>query len=315
MPSTYTTNLRLTKQADGENPNTWGEILNEGVISLVDQAVAGYTSISVGTTATVTLTENQGSGDQSRSAILEFKGTIGGSHNNIDVLIPNNSKLYVVKNSITYTDSTDSLVLKVAGNTGVTVPSGTVALYVTNGVTVQTVEKTNLSSLTVTGAARFDSTVTVSGDATFKTNISVSGNTNIGGTVTVGGAAQFASTVTVSGKGKFMTGALTPIVTLTDAASVATDLNTGNVFYVTLGGNRTLAAPTETTTNIGAVGQIFIQQDGTGSRTLSYNTVFQFPGASVPVLSTAANAVDTLFYAVRTTTKVDAILVKNFSRS
>ena len=30
MPSTYTTNLRLTKQADGENPNTWGEVLNEG---------------------------------------------------------------------------------------------------------------------------------------------------------------------------------------------------------------------------------------------------------------------------------------------
>ena len=112
-----------------------------------------------------------------------------------------------------------------------------------------------------------------------------------------------------------MTGALTPIVTLTDAACVASDLNTGNIFYVTLGGNRTLKAPTETTTNIGAVGQIFIQQDGTGSRTLSYNTVFQFPGASVPVLSTAANAVDTLFYAVRTTTKVDAILVKNFSRS
>ena len=36
MPSTYTTNLRLTKQADGENPNTWGEVLNEGMISLVN---------------------------------------------------------------------------------------------------------------------------------------------------------------------------------------------------------------------------------------------------------------------------------------
>ncbi len=309
MPSTYTTNLRLTKQADGENPNTWGEVLNEGVISLVDHAIAGYTSISVGTTATVTLTENQGSGDQSRSAVLEFKGTIGGSHDNIDVLIPNNSKLYVVKNSITYTDSTDSLVLKVAGNTGVTIPAGTVALYVTNGVTTQAVEKTNLSSLTVTGAARFDSTVTVSGAADFKTNISV------GGTFIATGASRFDSTVTVSGKGKFTTGAFTPIVTLTDAACVASDLNTGNIFYVTLGGNRALEAPTNTTTNIGAVGQIFIQQDGTGSRTLSYNTVFQFPGASVPVLSTAANAVDTLFYAVRTATKVDAILVKNFNRS
>lgn len=309
MPSTYTTNLRLTKQADGENPNTWGEVLNEGVISLVDHAIAGYTSISVGTTATVTLTENQGSGDQSRSAILEFKGTIGGSHDNIDVLIPNNSKLYVVKNSITYTDSTDSLVLKVAGNTGVTIPAGTVALYVTNGVTTQAVEKTTFSSLTVTGAARFDSTVTVSGAVDLKTNISV------GGTAVVGGAAQFASTVTVSGKGKFMTGALTPIVTLTDAACVASDLTTGNIFYVTLGGNRTLKAPTETTTNIGAVGQIYIQQDGTGSRTLSYNTVFQFPGASVPTLSTSANAVDALFYSVRTATKVDAILVKDFDRS
>ena len=311
MPSTYTTNLRLTKQADGENPNTWGEVLNEGVISLVDHAIAGYTSISVGTTATVTLTENQGSGDQSRSAILEFKGTIGGSHDTINVLIPNKSKIYVVRNSVTYTDSTDALVLKVAGNTGVTIPAGTVALYVTNGVTTEAVENitTTFSSLTVTGAARFDSTVTVSGAADFKTNVSVSG------TFIATGASRFDSTVTVSGKGKFMTGALTPIVTLTDAASVATDLNTGNVFYVTLAGNRTLAAPTETTTNIGAVGQIFIQQDGTGSRTLSYNTVFQFPGASVPVLSTAANAVDTLFYAVRTTTKVDAILVKNFSRS
>ena len=309
MPSTYTTNLRLTKQADGENPNSWGEILNEQVISLVDQAVAGYTSISVGTTATVTLTNNQGSGDQSRSAILEFKGSVGGSHSNIDVLIPNNSKVYIVKNSVSYTSADNSIVLKVAGNTGVTIPSGTMALYVTNGVTTQAVEKTIFSSLTVTGAARFDSTVTVSGAVDLKTNISV------GGTAVVGGAAQFASTVTVSGKGKFMTGALTPIITLTDAASVVTDLNTGNVFYVTLAGNRTLAAPTETTTNIGAVGQIYIQQDGTGSRTLSYNTVFQFPGASVPVLSTAANAVDALFYAVRTTTKVDAILVKNFNRS
>ena len=309
MPSTYTTNLRLTKQADGENPNSWGEILNEQVISLVDQAVAGYTSISVGTTATVTLTNNQGSGDQSRSAILEFKGSVGGSHSNIDVLIPNNSKVYIVKNSVSYTSADNSIVLKVAGNTGVTIPSGTMALYVTNGVTTQAVEKTTFSSLTVTGAARFDSTVTVSGAVDLKTNVSV------GGTAVVGGAAQFASTVTVSGKGKFMTGALTPIVTLTDAACVASDLNTGNIFYVTLGGNRALEAPTNTTTNIGAVGQIFIQQDGTGSRTLSYNTVFQFPGASVPVLSTAANAVDTLFYAVRTATKVDAILVKNFNRS
>lgn len=309
MPSTYTTNLRLTKQADGENPNSWGQILNEQVISLVDEAVAGYTTVAVGTTATVTLTNNQGSDDQSRSAILEFTGTIGGSHTNIDVLIPNTSKVYIVKNSISYTSADNTLVLKVAGNTGVTIPSGTVALYVTNGVTTQAVEKSTFSSLTVEGAATFNSTVSVSGDATFKTNASVSGN------IVVGGTALFNSTVTVSGKGKFLTGAFSPIVTLTDAASIAVNFDSSNVFLVTLAGNRVLEAPTNTTTNIGAVGHIYLQQDGTGSRTLSYNTVYQFPNASVPTLSTSANAVDALFYSVRTATKVDAILVKDFNRT
>ncbi len=309
MPSTYTTNLRLTKQADGENPNSWGQILNEQVISLVDEAVAGYSTVAVGTTATVTLTNNQGSGDQARSAILEFTGTIGGSHTNIDVLIPNTSKVYIVKNSVSYTSADNTLVLKVAGNTGVTIPSGTVDLYVTNCVATQAVENSTFSSLTVEGAATFNSTVSVSGDATFKTNASVSGN------IVVGGTALFNSTVTVSGKGKFLTGAFSPIVTLTDAASIAVNFDSSNVFLVTLAGNRVLEAPTNTTTNIGAVGHIYLQQDGIGSRTLSYNTVYQFPNASVPTLSTSANAVDALFYSVRTATKVDAILVKDFNRT
>ena len=51
MASTYTTNIRLTKQGDGDNANTWGEILNN-VISLVDQAVGTYTTITVGATST-----------------------------------------------------------------------------------------------------------------------------------------------------------------------------------------------------------------------------------------------------------------------
>ena len=91
MASTYTTNIRLTKQGNGDNPNTWGQVLNNGVISLVDDAVAGYTTVSLGSAATVTLSENQGTGDQSRSAILQFSGSIGTAHTSIFVLIPNNS--------------------------------------------------------------------------------------------------------------------------------------------------------------------------------------------------------------------------------
>lgn len=150
MASTYTTNLRLTKQGDGENPNSWGAILNDGVISLVDDAIAGYTTVSLGSAATVTLTNVQGAGDQARSAILEFKGSVGGAHDTINVLIPNNSKTYVVKNSVSYNDSTDAIVIKVAGNTGTTVTDGSTALYVTNGTTITPVTQNTFTNLTAT---------------------------------------------------------------------------------------------------------------------------------------------------------------------
>ena len=56
MASTFTTNIRLNKQGDGDNPNSWGDVLNNGVISLTDQAIAGITTIDVGATTSVTLT-------------------------------------------------------------------------------------------------------------------------------------------------------------------------------------------------------------------------------------------------------------------
>lgn len=173
MASTYTTNLRLTKQGDGENPNSWGAILNDGVISLVDDAIAGYTTVSLGSAATVTLTNVQGAGDQARSAILEFKGTVGGTHNDIVVLIPNNSKSYIVRNSVSYNDSTDSVVMRVAGHTGVTVNSAETALYVTNGTTVHPVKSntfTNLVATTITAGTVNTSTLNVSTSALFVDN-------------------------------------------------------------------------------------------------------------------------------------------------
>jgi len=315
MASTYTTNIRLTKQADGENPNSWGAILNEGVISLIDDAIAGYTTVSLGSAATVTLTENQGSGDQSRSAIIEFKGTVGGAHDAIHVLIPNNSKTYIIKNSVSYNDATDAVILKVAGNTGVTIGGASTALFVTNGTTVLPVAQTTFTNITASGNLAVLGTTSLSGAVNVGGTLTVGGAVSLASTLSVGGAAHFASTVTVSGKGKFMTGAFAPIVTLADATSVVPNLNTSNVFAVTLAGNRTLAAPTNTSTNIGATGHIFIVQDATGDRTLSYNAAYQFPnGGGVPTLTTAASGVDVLFYAVRTTAKVDSILIKNFTR-
>jgi hypothetical protein len=79
-----------------------------------------------------------------------------------------------------------------------------------------------------------------------------------------------------------------PPVTLTDAATVATDASLGNHFRVTLGGNRTLGNPTNGTDGQKAMWEII--QDGTGSRTITLDTNFALGTdiASVTLTTTAS---------------------------
>jgi hypothetical protein len=98
-------------------------------------------------------------------------------------------------------------------------------------------------------------------------------------------------------------------VALTDAATVATDLSLGNFYTLTLGGNRTLGAPTNQTA--GQSGVIVITQDGTGSRTLAYNSVWKFPSGTAPTLTTTASAVDVLAYYVESSTRITARLLSD----
>lgn len=82
------------------------------------------------------------------------------------------------------------------------------------------------------------------------------------------------------------------VFSLTDGASIAWDLSTGQTAQVTLGGNRTLAAPTNQVA--GTYYALRVVQDGSGSRTLAYNAAYK--GVSSATLSTAANAVDHLVF-------------------
>jgi len=101
------------------------------------------------------------------------------------------------------------------------------------------------------------------------------------------------------------------ITALTDGATITADFAAANNFSVTLGGNRTLANPSNQTA--GQSGCIWITQDGTGSRTLAYGSQWDFTGGTAPTLSTAAGAVDCLVYAVQSSTKITATLISNLS--
>ena len=74
--------------------------------------------------------------------------------------------------------------------------------------------------------------------------------------------------------------------TLTDGSSIDWNAATQDVCKVTLGGNRTLNAPTNPTT--GQFISLLAIQDGTGSRTLSFNAIYEFADDTAPTLTTTA---------------------------
>ena len=82
--------------------------------------------------------------------------------------------------------------------------------------------------------------------------------------------------------------------TLTDASTISWDASANQVTSVTLGGNRTLGAASNQID--GGVYVISIIQDGTGSRTVTFNSNYKFVNGTAPTLSTAANARDVLVF-------------------
>ena len=105
--------------------------------------------------------------------------------------------------------------------------------------------------------------------------------------------------------------AVADIVSLTDAASIAIDFNAGQNFAVQLTDNRTLENPTNCVP--GQTGSIFVIQDGTGSRTLSFGANYKFPGGTAPTLSTGASAADRIDYITFTSTNIHAVATLNVS--
>lgn len=101
------------------------------------------------------------------------------------------------------------------------------------------------------------------------------------------------------------------VATLTDGANISVDLGANQNFTVTLAGNRTLDNPTNKV--VGQTGSIFIVQDATGSRTLSYGTDYEFAGGTAPTLTTTAAAVDRIDYIVRSSTSIHCVFTANYS--
>jgi len=312
MASTYSTNIRAIKQGDGENPNSWGDLLNTNV-DLYDEAIAGYVTVTV-SSVDVTLTNSNGASDQSRHAFLYLTGTVTDS---LDIIIPAATKGYVIHNAATVSAGT-SINIKTAAGSGANTSQSSINMYVCDSVSVVELNSgmgtaaalnigTSVNELTPVSIAdvRYvtaSATQTVTGGKTY------TGTAGFTGDVTVSGAVGFTSAVTYTGAPQIDT-----VVCLTDATTIALDLSLGSHFAVTLGGNRTIPYPDNPVN--GMVGKIYVHQDGTGTRTLSLNDSWKFPSGTAPTLTTSINSVDLLVYSVRDTSLIDTVIVKDFKRT
>ena len=290
--STFTSRIRLEKQADGANPNSWGLILNQNVIDLVDDAIAGYTLVTVAADD-VTLTAENGASDQARSAFIELTGTLTSS---IDVVLPAQSKGYFIRNKTVPTPSSNTITIKTLAGSGATVGTSANGFFICDGVSVH---QTNAVGLGLGTAANLDFGTCATGIAAG--NLVPASSSDIRYV-----QASVASSITAAKT--FTAPVIGNVTSLTDAASIAIDMGVGNNFAFTLAGNRTLEAPSNATP--GQTGYIYITQDGTGSRTLAFNNAYIFVSGTAPTISTAAGAKDLLVYNVKEATAITAVVVK-----
>jgi hypothetical protein len=148
MPSSYSTDLKLELMVTGEASNTWGDKTNSNW-NLIQQAVAGYQSLSL-TSTTTTLAMSNATISNARNMVLELTGTLSA---NSTVNLPDGiEKFYVVKDSVTHGAYT--LTFKTTSGSGFTTENGKAYLAYSDGTNMNGVSLTNLGG--TIGTAQID---------------------------------------------------------------------------------------------------------------------------------------------------------------
>lgn len=294
MASSYTTNKDLEKPGNGDYVDTWNVPLN-GDMTVVDYALGSSITFNA-TTGSQTL----GSYDHTTKVldtysyvpmVITVQGAISA---NVVYTIPAGiGGRWIIRN--TTTDATTGpwtvTFASGGGGTSVTVDRDYISEIYSDGTNIRyTTTRPILPNNSITTAMLQDGSVTYAKLAT----------------AAISSAADFRANTANKLLDANGTWGSAAFVTLTDAASIAVDMSTGFNFQVTLGGNRTLANPTNT--KVGQSGVIIAIQDGTGGRTLAFDGNYKFANGTAPTISTGANEYNFLFYYVYTSS---FILISN----
>jgi hypothetical protein len=144
--STYSPSLRIQLITTGDQAGVWGDTTNTNLGTLIESAIAGYTSVSV-TTANQALTALDGVADQSRNMVLALTTTTTAA---FAVYAPPAEKTYIVYNASAYAATIyNSTVLgnTTAAGVGIVVPAGRTMAIWSDGTNFA-LQNTNLQTST-----------------------------------------------------------------------------------------------------------------------------------------------------------------------
>ena len=135
MPTSYTSLLGLALPVTGELSGTWGDTVNDYITKYLDAAVAGaqtisgsQTAVTLSVTTAANLTQvGSGSTGSAQYQIINCTGNPAGT---LTITVPSASKAYLVING---TSTSQSVVVKGAATTGVTIAAGQRAFVAWNG--------------------------------------------------------------------------------------------------------------------------------------------------------------------------------------